>query len=115
MPAWVLLVTSSTLEVPKLENEVRISGFSPRTAPDLARMRVLLAQGEDPAAAVVDLVSTGEEGLRAIEELAAMTRVVAIAPSGLPDMGVRAERFGATVVADTEADDFLQVLLPRTD
>ncbi len=111
MPAWVLLVTKNILDVPRLEAEVRISGFSPRNAPDLARMHVLLGRGEAPAAAVVDLVSTGEEGLRAVKELCLATRVVAIAPSGLPDLGLRAERLGAQIVEASDATGFLRLLL----
>ncbi len=79
MPAWILLMTRNSLEVPRLEEDIRIAGYSPRRAPDLPRTRVLIGRGELPAGAVIDLVSTGEDGLAAIKELAAETKIIAIA------------------------------------
>jgi len=111
MPAWVLLVTRNMLDLPRLEGDVRICGYSPRSAPDQVRIRVLLGHGEKPAAAVVDLVSTGEDGLAAVQELAAEIKVVAIAPTAPPDISSRAERFGALVVEESEARAFVPVLL----
>ncbi|MDQ7005944.1 MAG: hypothetical protein Q9Q40_01790 [Acidobacteriota bacterium] len=92
---------------------MRLAGFSPRRAPDLARTEVLLRQGEDPAAAVVDLISTGEEGIAVLQALAEHTTLIAIAPETPSDLGLGAARCGAEIIGPDEVSAALPPLLSR--
>jgi len=113
MPAWVLVLSQDSLSSSGLEQSVRMAGFSPRRAPDLARTEVLLRQGEDPAAAVVDLVSAGEDGMAVLESLSGRTALIAIALDPASDLSLRATRWGAEVVAPGEIRAALPPLLSR--
>ena len=81
MPGWVLLLSPDSLGAPELEQEIRLAGFSPRRAPDVARAKVLLGRGGPPAALVVDLAAM-DGGLDAISAITrAFSRHFGVAPS----------------------------------
>jgi len=112
MPSWVLLVTRDSLALPRIEEAVRLAGFSPRRAPDLERTRVLLRQGEQPAAAVVDLVSTGEDGLGALRELDGRVPLIGIAASSMIDLSARTGAVALRGVPDGVRKQGTQLIEP---
>lgn len=115
MPGWVLAVTQDALNVPELEEWVRLAGFSLHRAPDVARMEVLLHKGERPVAMIVDLVSTGEEGLKALGQMAGKTPLFAIAGLESGEMLEKLSRTEAHVLGPEEVAEALPVLLANLD
>lgn len=111
MPGWVLAVTEDVLSVPELEEWVRLAGYSLHRAPDVARMEVLLHKGEDPVAVIVDLVSTGQEGLAALGRMAGKAPLIAIAGLESGEMLETLSRAGAHVLGPEEVADALPALL----
>lgn len=104
MPAWVVVLTRDSIRSVAIESAVRDAGFSPRRAPDLARLEVLLRQGDPPAAAVVDLDSTGRDGLDGVRRLARDLPVAALAASARQDLLQLAARTGAEPIADADVE-----------
>jgi len=115
MPGWVLAVTRDALSVPELEEWVRLAGFSLHRAPDVARMEVLLHKGERPVAMIADLLSTGKEGLAALEQMAGRTHLFAIAALEPGKMLEELSRTGAHVLEPEEVAGALPVLLANLD
>ncbi|MDH3285965.1 MAG: hypothetical protein OEQ13_14625 [Acidobacteriota bacterium] len=103
MPSWVLLLTPDSLGAAELEQEIRLAGYSPRRAPDVPRAEVLLGQGDEPAAVVIDLAAAGEETLGMITRLTSASRIVALAPDGDGPLARTADESGAHVLARLDA------------
>jgi hypothetical protein len=110
--SWALVVTRNPLLVPTIEEAARLSGLSPRRAPDLAGARVLCAPEDPPGAVIVDPASCGEEAFAVAEELAKNTLIVVIRSDDRPDDEARAERLGGWVLGEDELAGRLPGLIP---
>ncbi|GEM_PF-4421857 len=94
MPGWVLILTQDLVELPAVEEGVRLGGYSPRHAPDLERGRVLLRRGEPPVAVIVDIPSTGDRGIGAARELAAGAPILGLSPEDAEALAEHASAAG---------------------